>query len=261
MKNCYSAEIDIEPKNKSVCFADTVDYEVTLRNTGRLADTYTLKFGDEVMPVFLESGNSETFAFSYSVPGEPGTYELKAVAESEHAGAEATDSVNVKSAEECFTIQLEDGAEVVNVEPASAATVEFYIKNTGDKAENFILSADAIEWVYVSPESITLDVGEETSGYLYITPPYDAETGVYSTEVMAFSESGLGQSMRVVVGVVPNASEANATVPAQQPGINLTDITGTVVMGERPLWKTLVVAAITIVIIIILIVRFVFLVK
>jgi hypothetical protein len=259
VRNCYGAELNIEPESQSVCFAGTADYAVKITNTGRASDTYIVSFGDHKEDVTLAPGASDTFPFAFDVPSDAGTYNLTATAVSGHASAMATAFLKVKNADNCISVSLADG-DVIRVQPATAETAEIDIKNTGERNESFSLSVDSVNWVYVSPEAITLQPGEQGKGYLYVTPDFSTQTGVYRTEIKVTASNGLEVIKTVAVAVVANIT-GNETGQTNQTGNQTGGITGGITGGERPLWKTLVVAAITLVIIIILIVRFVFLVR
>jgi uncharacterized membrane protein len=246
---------------------------VTLKNTGGLADEYTVTFnGDITQQIALQPGESRAFDFSAPIVYGAKSRAVNVSAASDHVSLQDSAQLNIKPPEECFAVELATD-EVINMEPCTSITVPINVTNRGEVAQIFVLSLDGPEWVSVSPDNVNLDPGKEKTVYLYISPPYEVETESYVIVLNATSPN-MKISQEIWIDITPNASAATAGGAAGSATGNATgnattnitltlgNITGAIIEeGERPLWKTIIVAAITIIIVIILIVRFVVLVK
>lgn len=269
-ENCYSAELSITPESHTTCPLTQVNYSVVLKNTGKLEDTYTLKFEDVAQETTLGSGESQTFSFP-AYAEESGAYVINVSASSDHVSAETQTVLIVKTAEQCFSLQM-TGDKTAAVELYKAVALEIKVKNTGENPDIYQLSVQGPDWAYLSPESLSLEPGEEGNVYLYLSPSQESDTGTHILVVSAGSLNAQAEHQIAVgvatditdLNVTASGSEDNATGNVTTSNVTLTlgNITGALIEeGDRPLWKTIVVAVITIIIIIILVIRFVILVK
>jgi uncharacterized membrane protein len=263
VESCYSASLSIEPAERVTCPCGNVDYKVTLKNDGKLQDTYTIKFGNITEIASLSPGNEKEYDYTFSIPCDmEGKYEIRATASSDKTGAEAASQLTVKGQEDCWSGTLEMPRSVeVEVYEARAVTVK--LRNTGENPSTFELKADGPSWVYMDPEEITLAPGSEGEAYVYLSPPHGTEIGSYEVTVKAASDMAI-TSFTMTANVVEEASE-DAVI--SQPDVTLSAsteegdaVTGNVVMLV-PMWKTVLVGLITLIIVTILVVRFAVLVK
>jgi len=165
-------------------------------------------------------------------------------------------------------MEPKDGALALDV--CNATTVPIVMKNTGEKSSGYVLSVkEGPAWVYISPDSVYLDSGEEKIIYLYITPPFEAESGAYIVTVNARSDHAqfdLRIPFTLGTNVTVHGGEANITGENVTSGVSLNvtfpenNITG-LIITKGDTWKVLVVGIITILIIIILVIRFALLIK
>jgi uncharacterized membrane protein len=269
-EDCYSAELNITPESHTTCPLTQVNYTVILKNTGKLNDTYTLKFEDVTQKITLGPGESQTFSFP-AYAEESGAYVINVSAMSDHVSSEAQTVLIVKTAEQCFSLQI-TGDKTVAVELYKAVALTINIKNTGENPDTYKLSVQGPEWTYLSPESLSLEPGEEGNVYLYLSPSQESDTGTHTLVISAGSPNAQAEH-HIAVGVATDITDLNVTTPGPEDNVTENITTGNVTLtlgnitgalieeGERPLWKTIVVAVITIIIIIILIIRFVILVK
>lgn len=262
VENCYSANLTIIPEMQSICPYDSVMYTVTLVNTGKLPDNYTLRYGDVTETLGLSSGELQSFELTFLVPfEESGVYVVSAFADSEHISITQTAALNVKSMDTCYSAELkvDDKKKIkpCTLDECEATTLPVEIDNTGEKPASYILSLEAPDWIYMEPTAFDLEPGESGTAYLYLSPDFGVEEDIYILTIKAESEHV--ELVKIVDVVVTE------NITAEEPGVSLNisagNITGAIVGGERPLWKTVVVAVIALIIIIILAVRFVLLVK
>lgn len=265
VENCYSANLTISPEVQSVCPYDSAEYMITLENTGKLPDMYTLRYGDNEDVLDLKSGESESFDLEFLVPfEEAGIYVVSTFANSDEVSLTQTAALNVKTFESCYNVEIvSDGEKRIKpctLEECDATTFEVEIRNTGDKPAFYNLVLEAPEWIQMEPTALDLGPGESGFAYLYLSPDFGVEENRYPVIIKAKSQY---IELNEVVDIVVTQ---NVEDPAEHPDISLNvstgkNITGAVIGGDRPLWKTVVVAIIAIIIIIILAIRFILLVK
>jgi len=263
IENCYSADLSIEPEMQAVCPYDSVMYTVTIQNTGELPDIYTLRYGDEIEIVELDSGESQGFELTFLVPfEESGIYVVSAFADSDHVSLTETAALNVKTMGDCYSAELQVAEEKrikpCTIEECEAITLPVEIKNKGEKDASYTLTLEAPEWIYMEPTTLDLKSGESGLAYLYLSPKFGVEEDRYPITINAESQY---VELKKVVDIVVAENLTAAEEPEISLNVSLGNITGAIIGGERPLWKTVVVAIIAIVIIIILAIRFILLVK
>ncbi len=285
-ETCYSAEVSIEPVNESVCLCSSASYRVTVKNTGKIKDNYTLMFESEFLnqtvPGFgLEAGESKTLTFGFNIPlrAKPGVYPVNVKLVSEHVLREANASLLIKEKEECYGVDivLEEKVEGITtmaerkyLQECEAVTVPVTLKNWGPKNDTYTLVIEGPEWVYITPNVTNIESGKEETVYLYISPPFDS-AGKYAVNITA-SSFYAKNTAQLKFEVVKNVTEVkaqtsvNASVSKNQTQTNISgaaqeNITGLIIGTQGIGWKVLAVIVITLIIIIILVVRFIFLVK
>ena len=265
--SCYSAALSLSPENQSVCPLSAVSYTAELKNTGKLPDTYTLRFESSLFSatenVTLASMQSQSFIFRFDVPkNATGSYDIAVSAESEHTSSRIPAALNVEPLEECYSLELKAMEDTVAIGAGEAAVTQIYLKNTGKLESSYSLSAEGPEWIYISPETMHLDSGEEGTIYLYLTPPFGTDSGAYIAGVKA--SSPYTDSM-VTIPITVGAAQPSKPQeePSENVSINATgeeislnvtfgeNITGFVITGDSEAWKVMVIGAITIIIIII----------
>jgi uncharacterized membrane protein len=268
VEECYMAELTLQPVAVTVCPGAAIPYTITLKNTGKESDTYLVDFADENVSITLAPGESHTISYDYQIPYiEEGRYLFTAELSSE-SGVSLLESseISLKSSEACYGVDLEDGLGTVEV--AKATTVEITITNTGEQPGNFLVTkVEGPDWAYVEPSEIHLGAQEEDSVYLYLSPGFGTGTGTYTVTIKAESDTASDQIDVVVnipteIGEAPEGPEApdNVSINITHPAEPGAPITGEAV-EERPFWKTTAVAAIALIIVVILIMRFVLLFK
>jgi len=293
VKNCYSAELRISPEDRSMCLCTSVPYQVYLKNTGELADEYTLTMMQDIMQtVLLEPGESRLFNFSLPLQYGSGSIEVEVTVESAHVSMSDTATLTIKPQIECYSAEIVGETEI-SMDKCCAETVPIKIKNSGENTQIFRLYVDGPDWVYLSRDDAYVDPGEEKEVYLYVSPEYEAEAGSYFVTLNATSQhSQIAIELTInllsdeeddveepePVENVTGGEEPTENITGEEPepednvtgeeGVTLNvtigeeNMTGGfIALGAAPLWKTIVVAFITLIIVVILVVRFAILVK
>jgi uncharacterized membrane protein len=274
-ENCYSAELKLTPENVTSCPCETVKFTSEVKNTGKLKDNYTLKFGDVLEHFALEPGETKTFTHEFSIACDAvESQKVAATLSSAHVHVSDNSLVNIKPKEQCYGSEISEGGRI-EVEILKSKAVPIKIKNTGEKEDTYKFSIEAPNWVFLQPDTVTLSPGEEKEVFLYISPIFGTELGEYETTVTVKSDY-IESSTEFIIDVVSETAkpgiypEGNKTVVITPPGkevvlnasINKTeaDITGeTVAISEST--KLIIVGVLTMLIVIVLIIRFVTLIK
>ncbi len=220
-KNCYGASLEItsDDEGRQICVCDNVDYTIKVKNTGQLKDVYELRFLEETKTFELQPDEEKEFAFVYGTLGEePGLKEFTATLKSPFVELEKTVQVNVEELEACFDVDISvngvDEKKVPSqtikntkkVEICDGISFSLGVKNTGSKADSYVITAEGPEWVFLSENNIVLDVDEEREIYVYAAPEYGTELDVYSVTVRVESPKNASDEVGLVVNVVEKGS-------------------------------------------------------
>ena len=276
VENCYGASVDLTPQEQSACFGSVINYTTAIRNTGKLADTYTMRVESELASITrqvqLSAGELRMEYFSITVPETSAskTYPVKVTINSSHIQSSASSTLSGKSRADCYSVQISVKDDTSKVALCNATTVPVKVKNTGERLANFTVSVSGPSWVYLSPDSVQLSSGQEQEVYLYFSPCFNVPKGVYPVQV-SVSSPFTQATKEIAVGVVENITNGGVTVtsPSGTGGPNVTvpganaskgNVTGWLI-GDSNTWKVLAIVIITIIIIIILAIRFILLAK
>ena len=263
VEDCYSLEFDVNPKKLEACMGDKREFTVNLKNTGKFPEEYTLKVDEQVIgTVFLTPGESKTVntTLLVSYPFEE-VHDLTFKAVSERKSFESLSELNVKAKEKCYSVELsaERVNEVKRVEIGTGLSIPLKIKNAGEREDTYRVSINGPSWIHLSDEQISLKSGEEEEIYLYASPAFGVEDGIYTAVVSVSSENAENQ-LNFKVGI------GNAAAPAQESGQNQTNVssggppTGMIPAGGAT-GKVILLGVITLFIIIILALKLVLFVK
>ena len=323
IEECYSADVSVKSSKDSVCPCGSAEFTVAITNTGKLPDTYNIKFDGEEKSIQVASGETGSAIFTKSISCDQKddlTVEFRV---SSDYFEESVHTINLEVMEKsnCYSVHLITEGTIEEVQGGKATAVEINVVNDGLEADSYRIDVSGPAWSYVSPESAALDGGKSESIYLYFAPPFGT-TGAFDIEVISNSDmasSGLKFTVNVDGGAVsigeiisekPSEPEEptepeepaneteeptepeepvneteeptepeeptneteepseNVTIGGEEDGISLNvsfgngSITGDVIgADDTDFWKTITVAIITLIIILILVVRFAFLFK
>ena len=254
VNDCHAAALEISPANKTICPFTGFNYTIKLVNKGQQPDSYFVRFKEILENVTLASGQSA----SWDIPvysQDSGVYTVTATVESNYTNANATAVLVVQPLGKCFTAEVKAVPQTVNTKVNEAHTVNITVKNTGTVADEYTISVEGPGWAYISPTRLSLGPGVSAEAYLYVSPPREADN----------------QSVKITVNVKSNHAAASTAVTALvgnvktgQGNISINGLTGAIIYeddGSMPFWKVAAIAIIALAIVIILIVRFLLLVK
>jgi uncharacterized membrane protein len=263
VEDCYSLELEVSPEESETCEGDEILYTMFLKNTGKFIGTYSLMVdGEPVGTLLLTPGESKVvetklMALKYT---EEESHTLLFEAVSDQKTFETTSEMTIKPREECYSVDLssEKVSELKMIEVGVGVSMAIRIKNSGEKEDAYALGITGPEWVYLSEEEISLGSGEEDDVYIYASPQYGVEDGIYTAKVSVFSENAQNE-LNFMFGVGEAEGPTNETNVTITPGGPLTGmITGR--DGETT-GKVVLLALITVFIIIILALKLVLFVK
>ncbi|NIO21819.1 MAG: hypothetical protein GTN76_14095 [Candidatus Aenigmarchaeota archaeon] len=263
VEDCYSLDFEVTPKEKEVCTGDEVVYTISLKNTGKFADEYTLEVdGETIGVVFITPDESKTVNTTLAVryPLQE-THDLTFKAVSKQKTFESVSTLIIKSKEECYSVELssEEADEVKMIEIGTGVSLPMKVKNTGSREDTYKLELQGPDWVHLSEEEISLKTGEEGDVYIYASPPYGVDDGVYTAVVKAVSDNAEKElSFKFGVGEVTGTEEP--IPPTTNESVTGGPPTGLITGGETT-GKIILLGVITLFIIIILALKLVLFVK
>ncbi len=155
VETCYTSEVSVTPENQRTAAFTEAEYDVTVRNLGTKADTFTMsasngQFTSNQLEVDAES--TETVTLSYT-PETLGTTSIDISAEGQSSASKTVniESYNGMDVETSFS---QDSYKVCENEERS---VRLNVENTGEATDTFSLSTSEGE---LRTDEVTLDSGE-----------------------------------------------------------------------------------------------------
>lgn len=147
------AAISQIPTSTVVCQGDTIAIDVTVKNFGNVTETFDVAcYYDStqigVLRVYnLGAGGQTTISFAWDTTGvPPGTYAIKAEADSSHEITESNETNNVCTSPSTVRIVIHDIA-IISQNPSPTTvvqgetiTIEVIVKNEGTEPETFNVS-------------------------------------------------------------------------------------------------------------------------
>lgn len=264
VEDCYSLEFGVEPKEMEACTGDEITYTLSIKNTGKFASEYTLKVDEEMIGVvFITPGESKTINTTLMVKyDQEETHELTFKAISEQKSFEATSELIIEAKEDCYSVDLSgEVSETKMIEIGIGVSLPMKIKNSGERGDTYSLGIDGPDWVHMSESELSLEPGEEEDIYIYASPPYGVEDGVYTATVDVSSENA-GNELDFMFGI---GDLTGAEEPVPPTGPNETGAgppTGLIIgEGGEATGKVILLGAITLFIIVILALKLVLFVK
>jgi uncharacterized repeat protein (TIGR01451 family) len=147
------AAVSQAPTSTVVCQGDTVTCIVTVKNFGNVSETFDVAcYYDSnligVLRVYnLETGGQTTILFAWDTTGvTPGTYSIRAKADSSNEIAESNETNNICTSPAAVKIVIHDIAIISQVPSPTTVvqgeivTIEVVVKNEGTEPETFTVS-------------------------------------------------------------------------------------------------------------------------
>jgi hypothetical protein len=278
VRKCFSSGVSIEPERQEVCPCNTANFKLFVNNTGIVKDEFEIKYQNISSKVVLAPGESDVTEISIEIPcdKEWGEYPVSISVDSMVSG-ESEAVIVVTPIQECYSVSLSTDDDTRDVDVGKAVTYDIIIRNNGKFERTFDVVLEAPEWIHISDTQLDLLAGEKSDIYLYVAPSYFTYAGKYTASVKAMSDieqDGLEINVEVISGIsVPE----NGTGKFNYSGEGADDregiitmnmsipITGATIAGgdesEKPWPQILLVAFLAVGVVIILVMRFLILMK
>lgn len=246
IKKCYSSRIDIE-KKKYGCPCSTTNYPLNIKNTGLLADNYSVIFGGVEKQLELRPDQSKIINLTVPIDcDEHGVYSIDLEVRF-HDIFKSTIFLAVLPKNECYSIKLVTKDKIKEVEIYKSVVYPITLKNKGKVTETYNISVSGVEWAYASPAQVELPPNQSKEIYLYVTPQYDRKDN-YTITLYAESPQTKAE-LELVTIVTEQKLSGNISIP--------TGFT----IAKQDWWKIIIIVFIILVVLIILVRLFVFLIK
>jgi uncharacterized membrane protein len=211
VEDCYNATLGAEPGAVKLCPCDKADISVTLKNTGKLNDSYTVTLGGQTETAGIGAGETKDLKMPLEVPcdaAEPFNQTLRAG--SARVTLEEEIAVELEKPGECYAVSMHDG-DYVEVQSAKSFAVPVRVENAGKRGDTYHFTLAGPSWAYLQPPELSLEAGENDSVFVYISPPFDVVMGIHESSVKAKSAHAEA-SHKVVINVTEGlAGEAAGT--------------------------------------------------
>ncbi|UCC93724.1 MAG: hypothetical protein JSW25_03410, partial [Thermoplasmata archaeon] len=213
-------DVSIVDDEMSAFPEESVEFIVSIENTGQGNDTYTIVLdGDGASwatpshtTITLQEDGTADIIVHVSVPedADEATYSISLTATSEDGVT--NDSVSMAVNVMVDGVDVEVSSDLEDAWREVLVSVWFNVTNTGQGSDTFALTVetDKTGWFVLSETSIEVAEGETESVLMEITPPDDADAGFYEFTLTATSANG-----------ETNAS-ATTSVHVRVPGVHLS---------------------------------------
>lgn len=185
VEQCRSVGLDVEPAETAACRGDNVTVTASVRNTGSVADTYSVAVGETRRNVTVEAGGDATV--SHDVVATVGETEVPVTVTSHGFDAVSAEEQSAVTGEVCHDMELTPRTTGTVTVDANATLLDLTIANNGTRESTYRLQLDAPDWMDVRPDRFTMSPGEERTAHVYIAPDYEGD-GVYTAKLVATSD-------------------------------------------------------------------------
>lgn len=182
IENCYSAALNVDPEIVRICPKNDASFTVTVTNTGKNKDTYTLETSSGQLSenqLSVESAKIRSTTLTI-----PSVREDKTVVVNLFSGnvqASKTVNVTLKDTEKCYGFTASANPEIIEAQDYKGYLYTLTVKNKGEYTSNFSLSVvGGPDWVFFDPKILEIETGSEGQFYIYVSPPYGTQAGEYN---------------------------------------------------------------------------------
>ncbi len=237
---CHEASMTVSPAERDICEGDLLNYEVIVKNTGELEDSYDLAFPGGEREFSLQPGDSIKLKMDIPFNDSWGDDGLRFRLESANGfRTEKKVTLNVTSEDVCYAAEMKildgksDKEKSITSVIGEGRVVEISLMNRGIRSDTYEIAVNGPDWAYLSEEAIHLAPLQEATVYLYVSPPFDTEEKGYDLTVLADSGKAIsGVELRALVV---------EELPEEDEGTELTGgLTGMFTGESFPLEATLI---------------------
>lgn len=175
----------------------TVDYTLTLTNTGNREDTFSFSSAGNLwaatLPadVTLAAGASQPVTVSVTLPADAAVSDSATVTATSAADAGKTASVTLTTDVLLYNLTLSAAQTTGSVKPGASLEYTLTLTNTGNTEDTFWFDASGNLWNVSLPASFTLAAGASQQVIITVTPP----AGAAGSDTVNITAASLGEPL------------------------------------------------------------------
>ncbi len=204
IENCYSGTLDAEPQIMTVCPNTDATFTITVENTGKNKDTYTLETSEGTLEKYtVEVESQQTEDIQLTVPDNTEEKEIIINMFSEHTQETKTVKISLKDQEKCYGFTVNANPMIIEAREYKGYLYTITVKNTGEYASDFSISTiGGPDWTYIDPTTLNIETNEEQQFFLYASPPYGTEVGTYNIDIEVKRDNGSAKTttLKLIIG-------------------------------------------------------------
>jgi uncharacterized membrane protein len=264
VRKCYSSNVSVEPDAQDVCPCRTAVFKLNAMNTGLMEDVYTISNNNKTTKMAVDPNASKEKEITVDIPcnEKARNFSMEIETDSRLSSMKSNVTIRVLPMKTCYSVMLltkENENKSVGV--GMAVTYGFKVINTGKFRQTYNLTISSADWVHLSDTQVELDPREEKDVYVYAAPPFNVDARTYLVNVSANGENQKG-SMDFKIKVLSSGLPPGVNQTANNITLNMS-ITGGIVGAkwDRPLTQVMLITILAVGVVIILILRFIVLMK
>lgn len=213
VENCYSATLNAEPNTETVCPGRYALFTLTIENTGKNNDTYTIEASEGTLTentIEIDTLETKNVELRVRTDSEDKSVTINIFSENTHATK--TVNLSTKDEETCFGFTVNTNPQEIEAQEYKGYLYTITVKNTGEFASNFTISSvGGPEWIFIEPKSSEIEPDSENEYYAYISPPYGTESGTYNVdlEIKRNDETTKTVNLKLILGNIEKPSEVS----------------------------------------------------
>ncbi len=184
--DCHAALLTIEPVNSKICFGQSAELSLVVKNTGTETDTFTLVAPSwitlESTQVTLTPGEFQNISVT-AAPLETGpvSVEISATSQTEGETFAGTGTIDVS---DCRDVSLNAGPSEIAVCPAQEVEFSGSVQNTGGVTDTYTIST-TLGSLSVAQTTLTPN---ETENFSLTIDTTDVSPGTHAVSIQAASQ-------------------------------------------------------------------------
>lgn len=197
VEKCYDSSMSLGGSTMQICPGETLSTSATLYNKGTRADDYSISVNaPSEFSVIAQPGqlsilalSNKQFALTVSAlyTAQYGTQRQIEVIAQDGTASSATLSIELLAHNVCHNLLVTpDGLKEVEV--CQGNTFDVLLTNKGRFTESLELTLEGPNWAFVTPPSIIIEPGESKHAYVFFSPPFSTQPGIYDLTLRASND-------------------------------------------------------------------------
>lgn len=215
-RNCKDVTVVSSPADKTVCENDEEIYTATIKNEGKVKDSYRVvsnRGSLEKNYVELAPGESEDIEVKVNAKTlEEGRQSITVRTRSKTISKVEDYSTSVINVGNCYDLNLSVSHRQICKTSCDVKNITLYtinLENTGSKENKYKIEVDGPNWLSLTPEELSVEAGEKGKSYLYASVPYNI-SDKFNISIRVEDETGLVEretKEKLVVGDIPSKGD------------------------------------------------------